>query len=830
MPDLSETSKRLPGNYEMRHITTLVVRTICQSLGALLVCSFICVLLPLQIVAQNQSFAEEQGNKTIKLHPLPLNHVRLTGGPLQAAQQADAKYLLELQPDRMLAYLRQRAGLKPKAEGYGGWDGPGRNLTGHIAGHYLSAVSLMWAATDDVRFKERADYIVEQLKEIQDGQGDGYIGALEDGQGVDGKQRFVDLSNGVIKSGGFDLNGLWSPWYVEHKLFAGLRDAYRYTNNATALHVEIRFAEWVEKILSRLNDDQLQRMLGTEFGGMNEVLAELYADTADPRWLALTDKFHQKAVLDPLSEDHDVLAHTHGNTQIPKAYGALMRYVYTGNQADEETAKFFWNEVANRYSFATGGDGKNEYFGEPDKLSDMVDGRTAETCNVYNMLKMTRTLFSVEPDIRYADFHERALFNHILASQDPRDGTVTYMLLVGRGVQHEYQRMFEDFTCCVGTSMESHALHGAGIYYYKNADEFWISLYAPSIARWDSAGVEVEMLTDFPIGSSASVKIRTKTPKAFTLALRRPYWAGDGFSVKVNGRSVKDVPPSDSYVKISRTWSHGDTVDLILPKVLHKDPLPDNPTRMALMWGPLVLAGDLGPEIPQGEGEEETPKGPTAPPLVVADESINRWLKPESGKPGWFKTTGVGLSPDIEFAPFYQLPRRRYAIYWDVFTPEEWSKQSAEYKAEQEKQQKLQAATIAFAQPGEMQSERDFNEQGENSAPLLWRGHHGRGGKGWFSFDLPVEDAHSTTLWVTYGGDGRRKSSFDIFVDGQKIGDHAEPPRSPDQEGQLANVDYVIPSDLTAGKKKVTVRFVATNGNEIRGVFGIRTVRGEQPR
>lgn len=814
----------------MRRDSKPSLRKTRQTRDALLTCSLICALLPLQVLAQNQTFAEEQGNKTIKLHPLPLNHVRLTGGPLQAAQQADAKYLLELQPDRMLAYLRQRAGLKPKAEGYGGWDGPGRNLTGHIAGHYLSAVSLMWAATGDVRFKERADYIVEQLKKIQDAQGDGYIGALEDGQGVDGKQRFVDLSNGIIKSGGFDLNGLWSPWYVEHKLFAGLRDAYRYTDNATALQVEIEFAGWVEKILSRLNDDQLQRMLGTEFGGMNEVLAELYADTADPRWLALTDKFHQKAILDPLSEDHDVLAHTHGNTQIPKVYGALMRYLYTGNQADEETARFFWNQVADHYSFATGGDGRNEYFGAPDKLSDMVDGRTAETCNVYNMLKMTRTLFSVEPDIRYADFHERALFNHILASQDPRDGTVTYMLPVGRGVQHEYQRMFEDFTCCIGTSMESHALHGAGIYYYKNSDEFWISLYAPSIARWDSAGVEVEMVTDFPIGSSASLKIRTKTPKAFTLALRRPYWAGNGFSVKVNGRPVKDIPSADSYVKISRTWSQGDTVDLILPKVLHEDPLPDNPTRIALMWGPLVLAGDLGPEIPKGEDEEENAKGPTAPPLVVADESIDHWLKPEPGKPGWFKTTGAGLSRDIEFAPFYQLPRRRYAIYWDVFSPGEWSKRSAEYKAEQEKQERLHGATIAFAQPGEMQSERDFNEQGEDSAPILWKGNHGRGGKGWFSFDLPVDDGNPTTLWVTYGGDGRRKSSFDIFVDGQKIGDHAEPLRSPDQEGQFASVDYVIPSDLITGKKKVTVRFVATNGNEIRGVFGIRTVRGEKPR
>jgi DUF1680 family protein len=775
--------------------------------------------------AQDENPALLQSSKTIKLNPLPLSHVRLTGGPLKASQEADAKYLLELQPDRMLAFLRQRAGLKPKAEGYGGWDGPKRNLTGHIAGHYLSAVSLMWAATGDVRFKERATYIVEQLKEIQDAQGDGYIGALEDGQGVDGKQRFVDLSNGVIRSGGFDLNGLWSPWYVEHKLFAGLRDAYRYTDNSTALQVEIKFAGWVEKILSKLNDDQLQRMLATEFGGMNEVLAELYADTADERWLVLADKFHQKSTLDSLAEDHDVLAHTHGNTQVPKVYGALMRYVYTGNQPDAEAAEFFWDRVVNHYSFATGGHGKNEYFGEPDKLDDMVDGRTAETCNVYNMLKMTRALFSVDPDIRYGDFHERALFNHILASQDPRDGTVSYMLPVGRGVQHEYQRMFEDFTCCVGTSMESHALHGAGIYYYKGSEEFWIGLYAPSIAKWDSAGVEVEMKTDFPLGESASVKIRTKTPKTFMLSLRRPYWAGDGFGVKVNGQPFKDVPPADSYVKITRVWRQGDTVELNLPKVLRKEPLPDNPSRMAVMWGPLVLAGDLGPEVRGNASEEESPPAPSAPPIVVANETLQQWLKPESGKPGWFKTTGAGLAKDIEFAPFYELPRRKYAVYWDVFSPEEWNKRSAAYKAEQEKQQKLQAATIAFAQPGEMQSERDFNEQGEDTAPLRWRGRHGRSGKGWFSFDVPVDNAHPAALWVTYGGEGHRKSTFDILIDGKKIGDYVALPRSPEQEGHFVDANYAIPAELIGGKSKVTVRFQATDGNEIRGVFGVRTVR-----
>ena len=790
------------------------------------VCLSSCLILPLQAAAGNENPAQLAESKTVKLSPLPLSHVRLTGGPLKAAQEADAKYLLELQPDRMLAFLRQRAGLKPKAEGYGGWDGPKRNLTGHIAGHYLSAVSLMWAATGDIRFKERANYIVAQLKEIQDAQGDGYIGALEDGQGVDGKQRFVDLSNGVIKSGGFDLNGLWSPWYVQHKLFAGLRDAYRYTDNASALQLEVKFAGWVEKILSKLDDDQLQRMLGTEFGGMNEVLAELYADTADPRWLALADKFHQKAMIDPLSQDRDVISHTHGNTQVPKLYGVLMRYVYTGNTADEEAAKFFWDRVVYHYSFVTGGHGKNEYFGEPDKLNDMVDGRAAETCNVYNMLKMTRTLFSVEPDIRYADFHERALFNHILASQDPKDGTVTYMLPVGRGVQHEYQRMFEDFTCCVGTSMESHALHGAGIYYYKGSEEFWIGLYAPSIAKWDSAGVEVEMATDFPLGSSAAVKIRAKAPKQFTLALRRPYWAGDGFSVKVNGQTLKDLPSADSYVKISRVWRQGDKVELNLPKVLREEPLPDNPSRMAFMWGPLVLAGDLGPEVHQDD--EENMPAPSAPALVVAKEPVQQWLKPEAGKPGWFKTSGVGLSQDIEFAPFYELPRRKYAVYWDVFTPEEWSKRSAEYRAEQEKQKKVQAATIAFAQPGEMQSERDINEQGEDSAPLLWRGRHGRGGKGWFSFDMPVDNSRPAALWVTYGGDRWRKSSLDILVEGKKIGDHVELPRSPDQEKQFVDASYVIPAELIAGKSKVTVRFQATDGNEMGAIFGVRTVKADE--
>jgi len=249
---------------------------------------------------------------------------------------------------------------------------------------------------------------------------------------------------------------------------------------------------------------------------------------------------------------------------------------------------------------------------------------------------------------------------------------------------------------------------------------------------------------------------------------------------------------------------------------------------MAFLWGPLVLAGDLGPEAQGDDGDEEKPPAAPAPPIVVANKPLQEWLKPESGKPGWFKTSGAGLAQDIEFAPFYELPRRKYAVYWDVFTPDEWSKRSAEYKTAQEKQQKLLAATIAFAQPGEMQSERDFNEASEDSAPLLWRGRHGRSGKGWFSFDMPVESSRPIALWITYGGDRWRKSTFDILIDGKKIASHVEPSRSPDQDKQFVDLNYAIQPELLTGKSKVTVRFQATEGNDIGGIFGVRTVRADQ--
>ncbi|HEY5911917.1 MAG TPA: beta-L-arabinofuranosidase domain-containing protein [Verrucomicrobiae bacterium] len=775
--------------------------------------------------------------------PLPFSAVRLTGGPLKHAQDLDREYLLKLEPDRMLAYFRVRAGLDPKAKGYGGWDGDGKNLTGHILGHYLSAVSLMWAATGDERFKQRADYIVDELAEVQKANGDGYLGAL-----ANGKERFAEVAKGDIRSGGFDLNGLWSPWYVLHKDYAGLRDAYRFTGNQTALELEIKFAAWAESVLANLNDAQIQKMLNTEFGGMNEVLVQLYADTGDTRWLKLSRRFEHKAVLDPLKRHQDKLGGLHGNTQVPKLLGSLERFALTGDPGDGFAAGFFWDTVVQHHTYATGGHGKDEYFGPPDKLSDRVDGRTAETCNVYNMLKLTRRLFALRPDPWYAEFEERALFNHILASIDPEDGRTCYMVPVGRGVQHEYQDMFRGFTCCVGSGMESHALHGDGIFYESEGSpairervgssisatggdgrtqeavlpRLWVNLYVPCTAEWQSAGVSLSMETTFPEGDSAKLTLRLGPPKQLTICLRRPAWAGDGFAVTVNGREVKDLPRPLSFVTLTREWKNADTIEITLPKTLRLEPLPDNPRRAAIMWGPLALAGDLGPE-----GGFQAWKPGAVPVLVAAEQPIAEWLKPVDGKPGAFRTAGVGRDKDVDLVPFYRLHRRTYAVYWDLFTPPEWEKKAAEYAAEQQRQARLAQATVAFVQPGEMQPERDFNMQGERTSADRVMGRPGRRGSRWFSFDLPVEPARPMVLVVTYYKDEWRKRTFDILVDGQRVGQQVIEQRG---APQFFDVEYAVPKELIQGKNKVTVRFEATNGNEIGAVFGIRVVRADAER
>ena len=789
-----------------------------------------------------------------RAHPVPLERVRVMGGPLERAQKVTRDYLLSLDPDRMMAFYRVRAGLPKKAEPYDGWDGGGRNLTGHIAGHHLSAVSLMYRATGDERFTQRADYLVRDMKVVQDKNGDGYLGALENG-----RESFTAVSKGDIRSGGFDLNGLWSPWYVLHKTFAGLRDAYRHTGNRTALGVETKFAAWAEGILAPLDDAQIAKMLNTEHGGMNEVLADLYADTGDRRWLDLSYRFEHHEFTDALKRHEDNLDGKHGNCQIPKLIGSAARYGYTGDAGDTAAASFFWDAVVQHHTFATGGHGLAEYFGPADKLAHMVDGRTCESCNEYNMLKLSRRLFQFRPDPFYADYHERALFNHVLASIDPADGKTSYMVPVGRGVQQEYQDMQHSFTCCVGTGMENPALYGDGVY-FESPTTFWVNLFVPSTVKFTHGDVQLVQTTDFPDGDTATLTLTMPASREFTLALRRPSWAGDGFVVKVNGtpvpqppiaslraggaggRQIKQddhgVPQPSTYVELERTWKSGDRVELTLPKSLRLEPTPDDPSVAAIMWGPLVLAGDLGPRregrARAADGSAALPTGPApVPVLVAADRPISEWVVPAGTRTGDFSARQVARVPaqpsnagDVALAPFYRTQERRYSVYFDVLTPAQFDSRAAALAAEREHQRKVEAATVGFVQPGEMQPERDYNYQSEPAERRVARtnGRANRGGPGWFSFDMPVDPASPMAVVVTYlnePGVSPAMGDFDIQVDGKSIG-HFEPNTI---AAGFYDATYAVPPELLSGKRKITVRFQATSRGRIAPIFGVRTIR-----
>jgi DUF1680 family protein len=628
---------------------------------------------------------------------------------------------------------------------------------------------------------------------------------------------------GDVRSAPFDLNDLWVPWYVFHKTVAGLRDAYRHAGNPVALDVAVRAATWVEGVLGKLDDAQVQKMLGTEFGGMPEVLADLYADTGDERWLTLSRRFDHRAVLDPLLRGEDRLSGLHGNTNIPKLVAAAVRFGHAGDPGDLRAAEFFWQRVVRHHTFATGGHSKDEHFRDPDRYGEIVDGRTAESCNVYNMLKLTRRLFALRPQVEYAEFLERALFNHVLGSIDPADGATCYMVPVGRGVTREYADMQRSFTSCVGTGMENHALHGLGLY-HESGDRLWVNLYVPSRADWAAAGARLTLETDLPEGEAATLSVALKASRRFTLALRRPAWAGAGFAVRVNGEEVGALPAPPAYVELARTWKDGDQVAVTLPKTLRVEPAPDNPRRVAILWGPLVLAGNLGLEPELGLERRGALLQP--PPLITAERPVADWVKPAPGRPGEFRTEGALEGRDLPLVPFYRLHRRVYAAYFDLFTPAEWEKQAEGMAAERRRRQELERATVAFVHPGEAQAERDYNLQGEETSVFVEpiSGRRGRRGRKWFAFDVPVkrqDAAKRLSLVVTYHSDQPRPRRFDILVDGTRV---AEETRPASGASRFLDVEYALSPTVIEGKPQVTVRFQAVEGREIAPVFGIRLV------
>ena len=744
-----------------------------------------------------------------RAQPFSLHDVRLLDGPFKTGQDIGTHYLLSLEPDQLLANFRKEAGLTPKAKQYGGWEAQG--ISGHTLGHYLSACALAWASTGDQQFLDRVHYIVDELAACQQANGDGYVAAIPGG-----KKAYAEVAAGNIRSAGFDLNGIWVPNYTMHKVLAGLRDAYRLANNPQALKVSQGLADWFEKTLSGLNEEQMQKILAAEHGGMNEVFADLYADTGDARYLALSRRFHHKAILDPLALGDDILPGKHANTQIPKIIGLATRYELAGDAGDRAAAEFFWDRVVHHHSYVTGGHCEAEHFGPPDKLNNRLTPMTTETCNVYNMLKLTEHIFGWNPSAAAADFYERALLNHIRSSQHP-DGRVIYNVSLKPGFHKEYQSLTNDFTCCVGTGMENHVKYGEGIYFHDEAG-VWVNLFIASQLNWNAHGVTLHQATQWPDGDHSTITVTSAKPEEFTLRLRHPFWA-DTLIVKVNGKLVSDSTSPSSYCQIKRRWESGDKVEVTFPMALRTEAMPDNPNRIAVFYGPTLLAADLG--------EVENPRASRpgfVPVLLTAGRPVGDWVKPVSLAEEKFTTAGVGQPHDVELVPFHRLHDRRYTVYLDRFTPADWAKREAQILAEEQRAKELAARTVDIFRPGEMQPERDHNVQGEKSDAVEALGRklrHAYDG-GWFSYELKVSPTQTNALLCTWWGNETGERNFDIFVDGTRI---ASQKLTNKNTGQFWDATYPIPAELTLGKEKITVKLQAQPGNFAGGLFGSRIVK-----
>jgi len=597
-----------------------------------------------------------------------LSDVRLLDGPFRGAMETDRAYLLRLDPNRLLHNFRVTAGLPSDATPYGGWEKPTCELRGHSLGHYLSACSLMYVATGVEKLKQRVDSIVAGLARCQEalpkrGYHAGFLSAYP--------EEFFDR----VDTG----KRVWAPYYTLHKIMAGLLDANRYCGNAQALTVLRRMADWLDFRMGRLSREQMQKALRVEHGGMAEALAELYSRTGDRRHLELARSFRHDAVLLPAAHGQDSLTGLHANTQIPKFTGYQLIYLLTGELEYGQAARNFWTFVSRDRSFVIGGNSTHEHFFPIERFPDQMKTVVGpETCNTYNMLRLTTALFREKPEGKLIDFYERALYNHILASEHPDKGGFVYYTSMRPGSYRTYSRDFSDFWCCVGTGMENHARYGELIYAHSG-DKLLVNLFIPSRLNWADRGLTVTQETHFPAEPNTRLEFKVAAPRKLTVAVRYPQWVREGsLKLAVNGEAVPVTAKPGNYAEVTREWKDGDQLAVELPMRLTTEALPRTTDYLAVLYGPLVLAGKLGRDgltdadfRAQGMNAKKLMPTERTPALTGTAQTVVARIEPVTGQPLTFRTH-LARPDDVTLVPFYQLHDERYAVYWRL-TSEKWS-------------------------------------------------------------------------------------------------------------------------------------------------------------
>jgi DUF1680 family protein len=607
-------------------------------------------------------------------HAFLANQVRLLpGSPFYVRQELHRKGVLAAyDPDKLLYHYRAVAKLPQKegiSSGYDGWDS--EFIRGHMTGHYLSAASRMAAATGSILFRDRVNYLVGELAKCQGALNlDGYLAAFS-------TAAFDQLEG----KPGADAGGIGVPYYTIQKIMSGLLDAHTYVGNRQALDVATRMADYFGKRLATLDAAQIDRMFRTdgsrnpqnEFGAMSDALTELYKIDKNPRHLDTARIFHRAWFVGPLAEGDDRLGGLHANTHIAPAVGLANSANVDGNPIELKASENFWRLVVHRHTFANGGNSFNEWFDKPGveagpSINDqkVLPPTTAETCNTHNMLKLTTRLFERNRRAELADYYERALYNHVLASVAPDTGAVTYFT----PFHGHFRTYLKGSFCCSGTGLENTARYNEGIYFHKD-DALWVNLYIPSELNWREAGMVLRQQGDITRGEPVRLTVVKPGANAVTLNLRIPAWVAKPATVRINDKPHDVDARPTSYISLRRRWKAGDVIDLALPAGLRLEQARDDASKVSLFHGPVLLAGELGKaNMPASdEGDKDAYLKIAAAPvpdIVSTSGNPADWLAPVPGDPSVFTFKGAGPANGIVVRPLFDVHHQRYSVYWQL--------------------------------------------------------------------------------------------------------------------------------------------------------------------
>jgi DUF1680 family protein len=786
----------------------------------LLICAFNCFIL-VNLSAQEKLYPNE----------FPLGDVILLDGHFKHARDLNIEVLLKYDVDRLLAPYRKQAGLPKKVECYPNWAG----LDGHVGGHYLSAMAMNYAATSNKECKQRMEYMLKELKECQEANavnnsdwGVGYVGGFPNSKNL----------WSAFKKGDFGIyNSSWAPFYNLHKMYAGLRDAWLYGGNEEAKTMFLKFCDWGINLTAALSDEQMQKMLNVEHGGMNEMFADAYQITGGEKYLTAAKRYSHRQLLDPLSEGIDNLDNKHANTQIPKFVGFERIAELGHDEKYDKAARYFWETVTKNRSLAFGGNSRREHFPSVSSCIDFVNVNDGpESCNSYNMLKLTEDLFRVHPSAKYVDYYERTLYNHILSTQHPEHGGYVYFTPARPRHYRVYSAPNKAMWCCVGTGMENHGKYNQFIYTHSN-DSLFLNLYIASELNWKEKGVKIKQETNFPFEEQTKLTI-IEGSSSFKLMVRYPGWVNKGaLKITVNGKDVNYTALPSSYVSIDRKWGKGDIVQIMLPMHNTIEHMPNIPEYIAFMHGPILLGAKTGTEDLKGLIADDGRWGQYAggtylpvdkAPILIEDDIQNIADKLESvkDKPLNFKLNVKMINPmELTLEPFNQIHDARYMMYWLALTNEGYQAYVDSLANMEKEKLAIEKRTIDFVVTGEQQPETDHAIQKEHSGTgnnlnEFWR--DARGG-GYFSYEMATNSETNLSLFVRYWGAEWGNRKFDIYIDDEKL--VTEDNTGKWNQTMFKDIVYPIPDSMVKGKSHVRVKFQSLPRTTAGAVYFVRLLR-----